>query len=77
MSQRTSRDGTDEALRKLTLEELRALKSEIEDAIRAGIRAQRLAKTPAARPAQAEDAPAPITQTDLERERDAWLSSRR
>jgi hypothetical protein len=68
---------TDEQLRQMSLVDLRLLKARIEDAIRAGIRAQKQAKAPAAPGADAaassEPRPAPI---DLERERDAWLSRR-
>lgn len=60
----------------LTLEQLKSLKARIEDAIRAGIRAQRLGKAPAPQPGSGQDAPPP-PPIDLVRERDAWLASRK
>lgn len=63
----------DTELDKLTVKELRALMTRIEDAIRAGIRAKTTAKTQLGTPAEKPVAAA----IDLERERDAWLMSRR
>ncbi len=62
----------DAQLKKLTLKELRALNADIEQAIRAAIRAKNGAK--ASMPMAANAAPVKI---DLERERDAWLSAKR
>lgn len=65
----------DSELAKLTVKELRALNERIELAIRAAIRAKQADKraTGVAHPAVA----AAPTVIDLERERDAWLASRR
>ncbi len=63
----------DTELDKLTVKELRALMSRIEDAIRAGIRAKTSAKSQIGAPAEKPAAPV----FDLERERDAWLMTRR
>ena len=63
----------DAELERLTVKELQALKLRVDDAIRASIRAKRLAKMA---PAQAAVAPDDAPKLDLERERDAWLSAR-
>lgn len=60
----------------MSLNELRALKARIEDAIRAGIRAQK-AGTQGHGQAPAPATPPAVTVSDLERERDAWLSARK
>ncbi len=60
----------DTELEQLTIDELQALKVQIENAVRARIRAKQQAK-----------APQPLVPTppenDLESARDAWLNSRR
>lgn len=71
-------------LRTLTLPELRTLRQDIEATIRAKLRAQRLAKDPAQSqpgdgPGEAgkQQATANVSLLDLERERDAWIASRK
>lgn len=60
----------DSELEKMTIEELQALKLQIEDAVRTQIRAKQQAKAPQPiLPARVEN--------DLESARDAWLNSRR
>lgn len=64
---------TDAELDRLTVKELRVLNTRIEDAIRAQIRAKRLGM-----PAMADAAGQHQQKSiDLEKERDAWLASRR
>ena len=63
----------DAELDKLTVRELRELMTRIEDAIRAGIRAKTSARAQIGVPIEKSAAP----MIDLERERDAWLMSRR
>lgn len=71
------------ALREMSLPELRALRQDIEATIRAKLRAQRLAKEPAsaqpgANATEAKPQVSPnVTLLDLERERDAWIASRK
>lgn len=65
---------SDAELEKLTVRELRELMSRVEDAIRAGIRAKTTAKAQIGLSAEKPSAPVMV---DLERERDAWLMSRR
>ena len=60
----------DTELEQLTIDELQALKVQIENAVRARIRAKQQAKAP--QPL----APTP-PENDLESARDAWLNSRR
>jgi hypothetical protein len=62
---------TDAELENMTVEDLRALRDKVDDAIRAQIAKSRSASAP-----HASGAPAP-TVIDLERERDAWQARRR
>jgi hypothetical protein len=59
-------------LDKLSSQELRDLKAQIDDAIRAVIRQRAALKTSAAVPVAA-----PAPKIDLERERDLWMAQRR
>lgn len=63
----------DAELERLSVKELQALINRIDDAIRASIRAKRLAKLGVI---EQPAAPAPAATIDLERERDAWLAAR-
>ena len=65
-------DDTD--LEQLSIAELEALKANIENAVRAIIRAKRLAKMPLPPPETVQPKP-PVN--DLESARDAWLDSKR
>ena len=70
----------DTQLEKLTIKELQVLKEQIDQAVRAVIRASRSAKIPGfaladlSKPDVARTDP---PKMDLERERDAWLSAKR
>ena len=63
----------DKELERLTIAELEALKVNIENAVRAIIRAKREAKMPPTMPVVAPKPPV----NDLESARDAWLESKR
>lgn len=61
-------------LASMSSKELTALHAEVVEAIKAAIRAKRLASLPQAKSAEA---PAPVKSVgDLERERDEWLAKR-
>jgi hypothetical protein len=66
-------DVDDLQLEKLSVSELRELKDNVDNAIRAVIRARAQLKAQQAMPAQVK-APAKV---DLERERDAWMAAKR
>ena len=73
-------DVDDAQLEKLTLQELRDFREDVITAIRSAIRAKNQSLQP--KPFQAHGAepaapPPALSLTDLERERDAWLSAKR
>lgn len=61
-------------LASMSSKELMELHAEVVEAIKAAIRAKRLASTPQVKPV---DAPPPVKSlSDLERDRDEWLAKR-